>query len=266
MLIRKGHLCPGVAGMKWLKFFAACLFLSALVLVAQRIPAGTTLPVMLNSPLDTKKNKPGEKVSARIMQDIPLPDGTRIPAGTGIVGHILQVNRSTATSGSRLVLKFDQLVMHGHFISLTTSLRVIASMMDVYEAQIPTNAWDDYGTSYNDWNTVQVGGDAVYRGNGQVIAADNQVLGRATIGGDVTAKLTAVPDRGCRGAIHGNDRAQALWIFSTSACGAYGFRDLKIAHAGRSDPIGEIVLESSSNVQVSGGSGLLLRVDTPVLR
>ena len=249
--------------MKWPKLFATCLFLSALVLVAQQIPAGTTLPVMLNSALDAKKDKPGEKISARIMQDVPLPDGTRIPAGAGIVGHILQVNRSTATSGSRLVLKFDQLVMHGRSISLTTNLRAIASMMDVYEAQIPTNAWDDYGTSYNDWNTVQVGGDAVYRGDGQVIGTDNQVLGRATIGGDVTAKLMAVPDRGCRGAIDGNDRAQALWVFSTSACGAYGFRDLKIAHAGRRDPEGEIVLESPSNVQVSGGSGLLLSVDAP---
>jgi hypothetical protein len=108
-----------------------------------------------------------------------------------------------------------------------------------------------------------VGGDAVYRGDGKVISPDNRVVGSANVGGEVTAKLMAVPDRGCRGPIEGNDREQSLWVFSTSACGAYGFGDLKIAHAGRTDPVGEIVLEAPANVQVRGGSGLLLRVIAP---
>jgi hypothetical protein len=54
-----------------------------------------------------------------------------------------------------------------------------------------------------------------------------------------------------------------LWLFSPSACGAYGFEDLKIPHAGRHDPFGQIVLESDRNVNVPAGSGLLLRVATP---
>ena len=103
----------------------------------------------------------------------------------------------------------------------------------------------------------------MYRGDGQVISPDNRVVGSATVGGDVTAKLVAVPERGCRGSIEGNDREQSLWVFSTSACGAYGFQDLKIAHAGRTAPVGEIALESPTNVQVRGGSGLLLRVIAP---
>ena len=246
--------------MKWLKLVAVCLALPAAVLSAQQIPPGTTLPVMLNSTLDTRKDKPSREISARIMQNILLPDGARVPAGSRLVGHILHVNAPSNNASSRLVFKFDQVVTHGRSIPITTSLRAMASMMDVYEAQMPTNALDDYGTTNSDWNTVQVGGDAVYRGNGQVIAPDNQVVGSATIGGDVTAKLAEVPAGGCRGAIDGNDREQALWLFSTSACGAYGFNDLKIAHAGRTTPLGEIVLESPTNVHVAGGSGLLLRV------
>ena len=215
---------------------------------------------MLNSTLDAGKNKPGQRISARIMQDVPLPDGASIPARTRVVGHILQVDRTTSDPKVRVLFKFDELVLHGHSVALTTNLRAIASMMEVYEAQMPTNAWDDYGTSYADWNTVQVGGDAVYRGSGEVMMG-NQVVGKVTIGGDVTAKLAAVPDRGCRGAMGGNDSEQAMWVFSTSACGAYGFRDLKIVHAGRTPPVGEIVLESTGKLLVRGGSGLLLRVD-----
>ncbi len=248
--------------MRWLQILTACFVLSAAVLPGQQIPLGTALPAMLNSTLDARKGKPGRKVSARIMQDVPLPNGGRIPAGARIFGHILQMSAS-ATSDSGLVLKFDQLVWHGHTAPLTTNLRAIASMTEVFDAQLPTNNFDEYGTSVADWTTIQVGGDVVYRGNGQVIAEDNQVVGRATIGGDVTAKLTAVSDRGCRGTIDGNDREQALWVFSTTACGTYGFRDLKIAHAGRTDPVGEIALESATNVLVRSGSGLLLRVDGP---
>ena len=52
-------------------------------------------------------------------------------------------------------------------------------MNEVFEARMPTNAWDDYGTSPSDWNTVQVGGAGVYRGSGQLIAG-GEVVGRAT--------------------------------------------------------------------------------------
>jgi hypothetical protein len=247
--------------MKCVKIFFACVVLSAAALPAQQIPVGTALPVMLNSTFDAKKEKPGQRITARIMQDVPLPGGDRIPAGSRVVGRVLAVSGPTAASGSRLVLKFDRLSIHGRSSPITTNLRAIASMTEVFDAQLPTNNFDEYGTSIADWTTIQVGGDAVYRGNGQVIAADNRVVGTATIGGDVTAKLTAVPDRGCRGSMGGNDSEQALWVLSTSACGAYGFRDLKIVHAGRTPSVGEIMLESTGNLMVRGGSGLLLRVD-----
>jgi hypothetical protein len=249
--------------MKGLQIAAVCLVLSVVAVGAQQIPSGTALPVMLNSTLDARKDKPGRKVSARVMQDVQLPDGARIPAGSHVVGHILQVNGPSAATPSRLVVKFDTLNSRRRSAPLTTSLRAVASMAEVFEAQLPTSNFDEYGTSIADWTTIQVGGDAVYRGDGKVISPDNKVVGSATVGGDVTAKLAAVPERGCRGEIEGNDRAQALWVFSTNACGAYGFPDLKIVHAGRTHPMGEIVLESPTNVHVRGGSGLLLRVIAP---
>jgi len=246
--------------MKWVQIICVCLVLSEAAFCGEQIPAGTALPVMLGSTLDAKKDKPGRKISARLMQEVKLPDGASIPAGARVLGHVLQVSSPTGTSGSRLVVKFDQLNLRGQSLSLMTSLRAVASMTEVFDAQLPSTNFDEYGTSIADWTTVQVGGDAVYRGDGKVISWDNRVVGSATVGGDVTAKLTAVPDRGCRGAIDGNDREQALWVFSTSACGVYGFPELKIAHAGRTDPVGEIVLESPVSLQVRGGSGLLLRV------
>jgi len=79
----------------------------------------------------------------------------------------------------------------------------------------------------------------------------------------VLVRLSAKPGTKCRGNIGDNDRPQALWLFSSDACGTYGFSDLAILHAGRSDPLGEIMLASEhGDLNIRGGSGMLLRVDS----
>ena len=109
---------------------------------------------------------------------------------------------------------------------------------------------------------MQIGGDIVYRGAG-IVMSHGEVVGRSSDSGEVTAKLIASRNGGCREATVENEREQALWLFSPSACGAYGFEHLTISHAGRRNPVGQIFLESERNVNVSAGSGLLLRVATP---
>ncbi len=152
--------------MRGFKVFVSSLFLLASALMAQEIPAGTIIPVMLRTTLDARKARVGQKIEARVMQDVPLASRTRIRAGTKLLGHVVEVKRPSAASGSRIVMSFDQLMIRGSAIPVTTSLRSLASMMEVFEAQLPTNAIDDYGTTPADWVTVQIGGDAVYRGDG----------------------------------------------------------------------------------------------------
>ncbi len=242
-----------------LGILATFLVLASLRISAQEIPGGTVLPVMLRSTLDARHDKPGRAIAGRIMQDVPLPDGANIPRGTRITGRVVSANSATAGSPSRLTVKFDGIVVAGRELAITTHLRALASMNEVFEAKLPTNSIDDYGTSPSDWNTVQVGGAGVFRGSGEVVA-DGQVVGRTTDYGAVTAKLVAAPQAGCHADEEG--RGQALWVFSPSACGLYGLSDLRIAHAGSTDPVGEIALQSSRDVHVSGGSGWLLRVDS----
>jgi len=50
--------------------------------------------------------------------------------------------------------------------------------------------------------------------------------------------------------------------FSSDACGLYDFPNVTLAHAGRTDPVGQITLLSSrGNLNIRGGSGMLLRVN-----
>lgn len=223
------------------------------------IPAGTVLPAMLSSSLNAKKDRPGEKVVATIMQRVPLPGGKSIPAGARLLGHVLEVKAPNANSGSVIRLRFDRVQSRGENWPITAGLRAVASMMEVREAQLPTNTGGDRGTSPSTWTTIQVGGDVVYRGGGPVMAGSD-IVGEPVPGG-VLARLTSAKGSKCRSAVDENNLRQALWVFSSSACGAYGFSDLIVVHAGRTDPVGEIELASAKgDLKVGSGGGVLLRV------
>ena len=49
--------------------------LSTVMAAQTNIPVGTIIPVVLNSSLAAKKSRPGQTVSARVAQDVPLYNG-----------------------------------------------------------------------------------------------------------------------------------------------------------------------------------------------
>ena len=123
------------------------------------------------------------------------------------------------------------------------------------EAQLPKHSPARRGESAANWTTVQVGDDVVYRGGGHVMHGE-VVVGDPVPDG-VLVELVSVPEAGC--ATGSGQLRLALWVFASSACGAYGFfDDLDIAHAGDANAIGEIVLQSKTDVHIPTGSGMLL--------
>jgi len=233
---------------------------STQLLAESAIAAGTILPVELRSSLSSKKSKVGQVVTARIMQDVPLPGGSQIRAGAKVIGHVVGVSQANNTSGAKLTLRFDTVVVSKRRIPITTNLRALASSMAVWEAQLPKTG-PDRGTPEDAWNTVQVGGDeVVYRGGGPVVHG-MRIVGQPTNDSGVLARVASNPESMCRGQLEGNDRLQALWVFSSDACGTYDLPHVTITHAGRSNPVGEIVLASDKDeLNIRAGSGMLLRV------
>src|SRR6202044_2532967 len=82
------------------------------------IPAGTILPIELRSTLSPEKSKPGQAISGRIMQDVPLPAGFRIKAGSKVLGRVVAVTPASAGVPPSISLQFDQLVTAGQTIPL----------------------------------------------------------------------------------------------------------------------------------------------------
>ena len=234
----------------------AALLVSLLIL-SLVIPAGTVLPVSLNSTLSSAKCKPGQIISARVMQDVPLPNGGTIRAGAKVAGHIVSVTSASGGSPASLSVRFDTLETRDGKLSITADLRAIASFMEVERAQLPLGG-ADRGTPANAWTTIQIGGDVVYRGGGDV-EANRERVGKPVNGG-VLSRLRSNPERGCSDAVNASDAMQALWLFSSDACGTYDLPNLQIRRAGPTYS-GEIILDSAKGqVNVRAGAALLLLV------
>jgi hypothetical protein len=239
-----------------------CVLCCATLLLAQEpVPKGTILPVELKSSLDSRSAKPGQVVMGRIAQDVPLPQG-RIRQGSKVTGHVVAATKASGNDDEgQITLRFDTLMATKQKIAISTNLRALASPMEVWDAQLPLTG-PDRGMSENAWNTVLVGDDEVaYRGGGPV-AKGLKVVGEPTAGGGVLVNVSADAHMRCGGERFGNDRMQALWVFSSDACGLYGYpSDVKLLHAGRSNPVGQFTLSSTrGDVALKSGSGILLRV------
>lgn len=225
------------------------------------IPVGTILPVRLNSTISSYKSKPGQKITGRLMQNILLPRGASIKEGSKVFGHIVDVTPANSGTRARITFQFDQLLSSHHEIPITTDLRVIAGFMELDEAQIPTLGAGESDV-YRWLTTVQIGGDVVYGDGGPVIAGDDshQVVGKRIDGG-VVGQVRASPGTNCRGPVDGNNSPQALWLFSSDACGVYGLAHVSIEYAGRTNPVGRIALASDNGkLKIPSGTGMLLRV------
>ena len=221
------------------------------------VPIGTILPVALTSTLNTQRLKPGQAISAIVMQDVPASNLVVIPARSVVLGHVIDVTRPIQGSGAHLTLQFDSLLVSKRRVAITVSLRAMASMMDIAQAQIP-----EPGASDNPWTTVQVGGEIVYRSDGPVVR-NLRVVGEPVPNG-VLVQTSGPPGSKCQDGFDGSDRRQALWVFSSDACGLYGMRGTTLLHAGGTRPFGQLELTSDQgDLIVRAGSGLLLRVIEP---
>jgi len=208
---------------------------------------------MLNSTLKSKDSKAGQRIEGRLIQEVLLPSGAKIKSGSHVTGHV--VSDDFSGSVRRITVTFDSLQDQGLTIPLSVNLRAMAAAESVFQAKTPIDAASTYESSYG-WTTKQVGGDVVFRGRGYIASPDGKV-GRWN-GSGAWGKLTPAGD--CL-ATEVNEQEQALWVFSTTACGVYGFEDLKLAQTGSSAPVGQITLESAKDILVRDGSGWLLLVN-----
>lgn len=238
----------------------AALFLTTVCLSAQQVPAGTLLPVMLDGKLESDKSKPGQEISAKLMQEVPLPDGGKIKRESKVMGHVVAISSASAGHDAKVTVQFDQIDIDKHLVPISVGLRALASMEAISIARQGVNPNSGLGTTGWDLNLLLVGGQAAFTGQQIVKSQTGQVVGRIPEPGAVLAIPMANPARGCPG-LTGNTSNQAFWLFSTDACGVYGDKDLTVVSGIGGTTPGQIVLTAPKRFTVEGGSGWLLQVN-----
>jgi hypothetical protein len=223
---------------------------------AEPIPAGTIIPISLNSTLRSDKSGSGAPITATVMQDVPLNTGKTLRKGSTVTGHVVEATApGKGSDESRISFQLDQVRLDNLTIPITTNLRAVASKTAVLAAT-PQLTSSDYAD-----NQVQIGGDQISYGSDGPVMVGSQVVGKYTNQG-VLAYAGENLGTSCSGMAKNSGLPQAFWFFSVNACGAYGFGDLKILQSGRTAPFGEVTLASNGKaVKLDKGSAMLLRVD-----
>jgi hypothetical protein len=223
------------------------------------LPVGLILPVTLAQTISVEHAKAGQPIEARVMQDVPLTLHDKISAKSRISGAIVSVVKAADEHGVELSLRFDKVEYNKEMIPTLTTLRVMASREAVRQAQTPLMGADG-GTPTGWADTVQIGGDIRFGDSGKVRSRFKQTVGKGIAGG-VLVHVNARPGTDCDGPVNGDDRLQALWVFSSDACGVYGISKAEIAHSGKTDPVGVITLKlEKTDAKVDAGTAMLLRV------
>ena len=224
---------------------------------SQVLPQSTAIPVRFEHSIDTKKAKVGDVVTAKTIQEVPLPGGKSIAKGALLVGHVaaLDAFRFDQTpyahqKPSMLSIHFDKLQTGDAAIPVNLSVRAIASTIDSREAGYPhgIDETDHVGTM------TLIGGRTFSPLDKMIQSEDGDAIGYNRRTG-VFARL--IPSGSC----NGTNTEQSIAIFSPDACGAYGFGGDYLADNGR-DGSGTFTLAlRGHSVKLYAGSTALLQVN-----
>jgi hypothetical protein len=86
---------------------------------ANYIPEGTRFVVRLKDKLDTSKVKVGKHFTAELGEDLQAPNGTVIPRGKKIHGHVSEVDRGLH---GRLLLSFDEIETNHGWVPMAATV------------------------------------------------------------------------------------------------------------------------------------------------
>jgi hypothetical protein len=86
------------------------------------VHAGTRFLVALHDKLSTKEDKRGKQFTARTLEEMVSADGTALPAGAEVRGHIDKVVSAGKTGRAKIWLAFDEIHTQNGWVPLIAEL------------------------------------------------------------------------------------------------------------------------------------------------
>src|SRR5215813_8313349 len=150
------------------------------------LSGGTNLQAELIKPLDAKKAKPGDEVSAKVTQDVKSDGKVVIHKGTRLVGHVTEAQaRTKEQANSTLGIAFDKAVLKGgEEVSFNSVIQAIAPPMQVTASTVVDENANLGGAPAMSGGSRPAGGGGVVGGvtstaGGAITGATSTVTGTA---------------------------------------------------------------------------------------
>lgn len=94
----------------------------------------------LEKTIDAKKSKAGDSIAAKSTEEATLSNGTKVPVGSVLTGHIDSISPSEKKSDSVLVLTFDKLaIKNGPEIPVKTVVVKVSSFAQTFGQEQANN-------------------------------------------------------------------------------------------------------------------------------
>jgi hypothetical protein len=205
------------------------------------LPSGTAVNAELNSSVDSKKAKVGDKVEAHTTDDIKYAGKIIVPKGAKLEGHVTEATaRSKGDSGSTLAIQFDKAIpKKGEEIPLNVAIAAIAAPQRDFSGGSPGSGSDP------------ITGGGAPTANGSPMATSHAPT--------PTPGALNYP-----GAADGAMGSNGTGQLSAKSRGVYGLGDLKLMSASSGAGQTIVITSSGKNVHLDGGTRLLLVVPDQV--
>ena len=228
------------------------------------LASGASLQAELTKPIDAKKAKPGDEVSAKVTQDVKSDGKVVIHKGTRLVGHVTEAQaRTKEQANSTLGIAFDKAVLKGgEEVSFNSVVQAIGPPV---QANVSTAA--DENTNLGAAPPIS---GAPRTGNGGLVGGVTSAAGGAVSGATGTAAgaATGAANDTVSGATRTAGGLTAQGNLTSASKGVIGLQGLALntptAVAGSGSASGSaqgsVISSTSRNVKLDSGTQMVLRV------
>src|SRR6266481_4319706 len=208
--------------------------------------SGAAINAELTAAVDSKKAKPGDRVSGRTTEPTKSNGKTVIPKGSKLVGHVTQASaRAKGDSESALGIVFDKAVLkNGQEVPLNVAIQALASAQSAATA----NAGNDLAAA---------SGAGGYAGGAAGTVTNTAANAGNTAGGALnsTAHSATNTVAGSKGAVGGLNAAGQL---TSSSQGVFGLQGVNLSSATTGAAQGSLITCTGKNLHLDSGTQLLL--------
>jgi len=228
---------------------------------------GTAFNATLDKPIDSKKCKPGEPVTAHTTEPVKSGGKTILPKGTKMMGHVTQASaRANDQADSALGIVFDKAVMkNGQETPMNVTIQALGAASGQASAATDNLELSAGGAGYGGGSASAGGGrgsapgGVTSKAGGAVGGLTNTATGAGNAVGGTLNTATQTTASAVGGATNNaTGTLNAAGQFTSNSRGVFGMNGLNLSSATAAGAQGALITSAGKSVHLDSGTRMLL--------